>query len=371
MSKSLSSISGESPFDQIKHVTAKGGEYWRARELFKALEYADWDNFENVIKKAQAACLGVGEGVDDHFRETTEMVGLGSGAKRPVRDLFLTRHGCYLIAMNGESKKKVIAEAQTYFARQTRKQEIQDSMTEDQRRLHVRARVRNSNTELMKTAHISGVENFPRFQNAGYQGLYDGWGVRELKRNKGIPDGQDFLDCIGREELAANEFRITQTEKRLKEEQIRSENEATEVHRNVGIKVRKAIADIGGTMPEKLPAEENIAKLLKTPENKAFAQSLKEKPPSPETLVRPTLTLPIAEAKWKPDTRVVVVGVANGTLTQDGTGFQNFENLEAARELFPDLDTHKDTSRFTRAIGNPDRDAMRFETWAAYAHYDK
>ncbi len=180
-----------------------------------------------------------------------------------------------------------------------------------------------------------------------------------------------MLDCISREELAANEFRITQTEKRLKAEKVQGENAATEVHHNVGKKVRKAITDIGGTMPEQLPAEENIATLLKKPENKALAQALKEKRTPVERLNRPILTPVTVGAKWKATTRVVLVGVSGGLITKGGMGFQNFENLEAAREVFPELDTHKDTSRFTRAMGNPERDPMRFETWEAYDTYSE
>ena len=371
MSKNLSNISGESPFDQIKHVTEKGGEYWRARELQLTLDYSEWDKFENVIARAQVACANSKEDIEDHFRQTAKMVEIGSGAVRELRDYFLTRYACYLLAMNGDSNKEVIAEAQTYFAQQTRKQELQDSLTEEQKRIFLRNRVKDGNTILSQTAHESGVENFGRFQNAGYQGLYGGWGVSDLKKTKGIPAKHDLLDCMGREELAANEFRITQTEKRLKEERVQGEIEATEMHHNVGKKVRKAITDIGGTMPEKLPSEPNIKTLLKKPENKALAQSLKESRPAPERLERPSITPMNAGSKWKSSVHVVLVGVSGGAITSDGTGFQNFENLEAARELFPEIDTHKDTSRFTRAMGNPERDAMRFETWAAYDLYSE
>ena len=372
MSDELNKITDESPFDQIKHVTSKGGEYWRARELQVAFGYSEWDKFEkNVLAKAEIACKESGEVIENHIRLTAKMVEVGSGAIRETRDYFLSRTGCYLVAMNADSSKRVIAEAQTYFAKQTLKQERQDKLTDEQKRIGLRNRVKDGNTILNQAAHERGVENFGKFQNAGYRGLYDGYAVADLKRKKGIPNKDGLLDCVGREELAANEFRITQTETRLRTETIDGEDHAIEIHHDVGKKVRKAIQDIGGIMPEHLKAEQNISKLLKKPENKAFAQSLKSPDAAPELLKRPSITPQSADAKWKSNTLVQVCGVSNNMITPDGTGFQNFPNLEAAREVFPDLDTHRNGARFTQAMGNPERDVMRFETWLAYDLYSQ
>ncbi|RZM05270.1 MAG: DNA damage-inducible protein D, partial [Pedobacter sp.] len=223
MSEILSINAGETPFDQIKHVSSKGVEFWVARELQAALDYSEWDNFENVIRKASLACANAGENVEDHFLETTTKIESGKGAVREIRDYFLTRHACYLIAMNASSAKRVIAEAQTYFAIQTRRQEEHDQIPEDQKRIFLRNRVKAGNNILRQAAHEYGVENFARFQDAGYQGLYNGYGVADLKRLKGVPDRGGILDYMGREELAANEFRITQTEKKLRVDNAQGE----------------------------------------------------------------------------------------------------------------------------------------------------
>jgi DNA-damage-inducible protein D len=357
------------PFDQIRQIAQNGEEYWRARDLASALGYADWTNFQNVLQKAHLACLQSGEDLYDHFRDVTDMITVGKGASRQVQDVYMSRYACYLVAMNGDTRKKVIAEAQTYFAIQTRRQELTDQQAEDQRRLYLRNRVRNVNGNLNRAAHESGVEDFPGFHNAGYEGLYGGYDAANIKKKKGIPANEDLLDCVSREELAAHEFRITQTEAKLRAENVQTEEDAKYVHRKVSKNVRESIANNGNPMPEDLPAVPPIRSLLKNPENKAFAKELPEVKRLPETLKRPAVSPVKQGARWKAETAVVVVGVTGGHLTEDGTGFQNFPNFEAARDVFADLDIYREGPRFTQAMGNPEKDKMRFETWKAYERY--
>ncbi|MGA6984820.1 MAG: DNA damage-inducible protein D [Terriglobales bacterium] len=249
--------------EKIKNIAPNGTEYWKARELMVILAYADWTNFRKVIGSAIEACDKSGILSNNHFREFTDMVEVGSGAKRNIENWYLTRYASYLIAMNGDSSKPEIATAQSYFAAQTLVQESQEVLTEAERRILLRNRVKDANRKLGGAAKDAGVRSamFGVFQDAGYKGLYGGRGVQALKQIKGIPSNEDLLDCIGRAELAANEFRITQAEEKLRLESIKGEQAAINTHAEVGRKVRKAIEDIGGTMPEKLPAEPSIKKL--------------------------------------------------------------------------------------------------------------
>jgi len=225
------------------------------------LAYADWDNFLHVVDKAKVACDNSGRFSSKHFLEITEMVSIGSGAKRKRENLVLSRYACYLIAMNGDTSKPEVSTAQTYFAMQTHRQEVEQALTDQQRRLLIRDRVKDANKKLAAAAKAAGVKHYPFFQDAGYKGLYDGRGRAEIKRLKGIPEEDDLLDCIDREELAANEFRITQTEAKLKREGIQGEDKAINTHFTVGKQVRAAIEQIQGTMPERLPAAPSIKKL--------------------------------------------------------------------------------------------------------------
>jgi DNA-damage-inducible protein D len=249
--------------DRSKVVRSNGAEVWDARTLFSVLGYSDWTNFRSVIQKAIIACENSGIFSSNHFREFTEMVEIGSGAKREIENWYLSRYACYLIAMNGSSEKPEIATAQTYFAAQTLRSEAEQALSEEQRRILLRDRVKGANKKLGGAAKEAGVrsQNFGIFQDAGYKGLYGGIGVKQIKRVKGIPESEDLLDCIGRAELAMNEFRITQTEERLRESAIRGEQRAIDTHATVGREVRAAIKKIGGKMPEKHAAEPSVKKL--------------------------------------------------------------------------------------------------------------
>ena len=248
--------------EKTKRTQEKSGvEYWRARDLVAVLGYAEWENFQAAIARAMAACESSGVTISQQFRETTKLVMTGSGAKRNLIDYFLTRYACYLIVMNADSSKPEIGFAQTYFAIQTRRQEIADSLTDDEKRLQLRERVKDANRKLAGVAQKAGVQKFGIFNDAGYKGLYAGLGVRDIKRKKGIAESDDLLDCAGRTELAANEFRITQTEQKLVRERIRGEQAATNTHYEVGSAVRRTIVQIGGTMPEDLPTQPSIKKL--------------------------------------------------------------------------------------------------------------
>jgi DNA-damage-inducible protein D len=247
--------------DVKMRVTPKGFPYWYARDVMEILAYANWENFAAVIDKARTACDNSGKSSSNHFLSIRELVKIGSGAKRKRENYVLSRYACYLIAMNGNTEKPEVSTAQTYFAVQTRTQEIEQALTEEQRRLLIRNRVKDANKKLMSIAKAAGVRKYPIFQDAGYKGLYGGRGSEEIKRIKGIPESDELLDCIDREELAANEFRITQTEAKLSRERIQGEEKAINTHFSVGKRVRQAIQEIQGTMPEKLPAVPSIKKL--------------------------------------------------------------------------------------------------------------
>lgn len=247
--------------DARMRVTPKGFPYWYGREVMEILGYARWENFREVIDKAIEACDSSGKFSVNHFRYITEMIQAGKGARKKRENAVLSRYACYLVAMNGDPSLPQVGTAQTYFAVQTRSQEIEQALTDEQRRLMLRNRVKDANKKLVGAAKAAGVTRFPIFQDAGYKGLYGGYGRDDIKRIKGIPATDELLDCIDREELAANEFRITQTESKLKREGIQGEQLAIDTHFKVGRRVRQAIEEIKGTMPEKLPAVPSIKKL--------------------------------------------------------------------------------------------------------------
>jgi DNA-damage-inducible protein D len=246
-----------------QRIANNGRPYWFGRGVMEILAYKEWRDFRDVLEKAKTACELSGHFSSDHFVPSPEMVDIGSGAKRERENYILSKYACYLIAMNGDSGKPEIATAQTYFAEQTYKQEQMEKLSEEERRLVLRDRVKDANRKLGGAAKVAGVRSqmFGVFQDAGYKGLYGGYGVRAIKQRKGISEADDLLDCIGRVELAANEFRITQTEEKLRIDGVIGETGAINTHHAVGKKVRKAIQDIGGVMPEKLKAEPSIKKL--------------------------------------------------------------------------------------------------------------
>ena len=263
-------------FEDIKHIDEFGEEFWYARELQEVLDYKEWRKFENVIGKAKEACRNSGMTDLDHFVGTDKMVQIGSGAERKQNDYKLTRYACYLIAQNGDSRKKVIALAQTYFAIQTRKQELTEKeysmLTEDEKRFYQRDLTRKGNYSLNQVAKNAGVKNFDKFHNSGYKGLYNGETADDIAKRKGLRYREDILDNMGSDELIANLFRISQTEQKLKRDKIKTEKEANSTHYEVGKKVRKAIADIGGTMPEDLPTPKKSLKQLEKENKQKLAQ---------------------------------------------------------------------------------------------------
>ena len=269
----LKEIYTEKTFEEIKHINEFGEEYWSARELMPILQYSNWQNFEKIIDKAKVACQNSNAQVVDHFTDVNKMVQIGSGAYRKQLDYHLTRYACYLIAQNGDARKKVIALAQTYFAIQTRKQELTEqeyiNLTEDEKRLYQRNLTRKGNYSLNQTAKKAGVKNFDKFHNAGYKGLYNGETAGDIARRKGLRYREDILDNMGSDELIANLFRISQTEQKLKKDNIKGENESRAVHFNIGKNIREVIAKNGGTMPEDLPTpEKSIKEIEKENKNK-------------------------------------------------------------------------------------------------------
>ena len=264
-------------FEDIKHIDENGVEFWYARELMPILQYSNWQNFEKIIDKAKISCENSGISVFEHFIDINKLSKRANNAEVEIKDYELTRYACYLIAQNGDSRKKVIALAQTYFAVQTRKQEISEKeyslLTEDEKRLYQRDLTRKGNYSLNQTAKNAGVKNFDRFHNAGYKGLYNGETADDIAKRKGLRYREDILDNMGSDELIANLFRISQTEQKLKKDNIQTETEANKTHYNIGKNIREVIAKNGGTMPEELPTPKKSLKQLEK-ENK---KSLKKK----------------------------------------------------------------------------------------------
>ena len=256
----------EKMFEDIKHIDEDGSEYWSARELMPLLEYSKWERFSNAIDNAKVACKKSSYNIEDHFPRAGKMVLIGSKTSRKVNDYKLSRYACYLIVQNGDSRKKTIALAQTYFAIQTRKQELSEKeysmLTEDEKRFYQRNLTKKGNNSLNRVARDVVVKNFDKFHNSGYKGLYNGETANDIARRKKLRYREDILDNMGSEELAANLFRITQTESKLKRDNISSENDANETHYNIGKNIREVIYKNGGTMPENLPTPEKSLKEL-------------------------------------------------------------------------------------------------------------
>ena len=258
-------------FEDIKHIDENGVEFWYARELMPILQYSNWQNFEKIINKAKMSCQNSDISLFEHFIDVNKTIKMPKGAEKTIVDYKLTRYACYLIAQNGDSRKKVIALAQTYFAVQTRKQEISEKeysmLTEDEKRFYQRDLTRKGNYSLNQTAKKAGVKNFDKFHNAGYKGLYNGETADNIAKRKGLIYREDILDNMGSEELAANLFRITQTESKLKKDNIQTEKDANKAHYNIGNNIREVIKKNGGTMPENLPTPKKSLKQLEK-ENK-------------------------------------------------------------------------------------------------------
>ena len=258
------------PFEGIRQVDLEGNEYWLARQLARVLEYSEYRHFLPVIERARDACRNSGHSERDHFEDVLDMVPIGSGARRQVADVRLSRYACYLIVQNGDPAKPVIANGQTYFAVQTRRQELQDDksfplLSEDDKRLAIRQELATHNKHLAAAARDAGVEtslDYAIFQDHGYKGLYGGRGAKDIHAAKGLKKSQKILDHMGSTELAANLFRATQTEEKLRRERVRGKQKANQTHYEVGRKVRQTIADLGGRMPEALPTpRSNIQQL--------------------------------------------------------------------------------------------------------------
>lgn len=247
-------------FESIKKVNEYNSEYWSARDLARELGYSEFRHFLPVIEKAKKSCKNSGQSIKDHFEDFLDMIELGKTASRELTDIRLSRYACYLIMQNADPSKEVVALGQTYFAIQTRRQEIQQQIVEDQKRVFLRDQITAHNKHLAEAASMAGVKNYGTFTNYGYMGLYGGMSMVEIHKRKRLKENQKILDHMGSEELAANLFRATQTDAKIRRENIRGEARANQTHLEVGKKVRQTIREIGGTMPEVLPASDGINK---------------------------------------------------------------------------------------------------------------
>ena len=260
-------------FESLRQTDAEGNEFWIARRLAKVLEYSEYRHFQPVIERAKEACRNSGHAIEDHFEDVLDMVDIGSGAKRQIADMRLSRYACYLIVQNGDPSKPVIANGQSYFALQTRRQELSDNealvrLSEDEKRLIARA---EHNKHLAAAAKDAGVEtplDYAIFQDHGYKGLYGGRGAKDIHAIKGLKKSQKILDHMGSTELAANLFRATQTEEKLRRDQVRGKQKANQTHFEVGKKVRQTIDELGGTMPEALPTPEKSIQQIESAKKK-------------------------------------------------------------------------------------------------------
>ena len=265
----------EQTFESIKHINEYGEEYWLARELQPVLEYVQWRNFAEAVERAKLACKNSGFSIEDHFADVSKTIEMPKGAHKDIPDYMLSRYACYLIVMNGDPRKEVIAIGQTYFAVKTRQQELIDNyeqLSEDQKRLAIRNEMIAHNKSLAEAAQMAGIED-PRdyaiFQNKGYQGLYGGLGAKEIHARKGLKKSQKILDHMGSTELAANLFRATQTDEKLRRENIQGKQAAYDTHYQVGKKGRQTIKELGGTMPEDLPTpQKSIAQIEREQEKR-------------------------------------------------------------------------------------------------------
>ena len=264
----------ETLFESIKHINEYGDEFWYARELQNVLGYAEWRNFSKVIDKAMIACENSENMIADHFVEINKTIDMPKSATKDILDYELSRYACYLIVQNGDSRKKVIALGQTYFAVKTRQQELIenfDDLSEDKKRLAIRNEMKTHNKSLAEAAKMAGIsepKDYAIFQNKGYQGLYGGLGRKEIHTRKGLKKSQDILDYMGSTELAANLFRATQTDEKLRNENILGKEAANQTHYEVGKKVRQTIKELGGTMPEYLPTPEKSIKQIEKEQQK-------------------------------------------------------------------------------------------------------
>lgn len=274
------------PFDAIRQITEDGNEYWSARDLHKLLGYSSWQKFQYAIEQARIACEKSGQGIADHFNLEVKMIKVGKGGQRKLEDYHLTRYACYLIVQNADPSKPIVALGQTYFAVQTRRQEIADELAlstlpEDQKRLIYRSEMSVLNTRLAEAAKNAGVikpNDFAIFQDYGYMGLYNGLRENDIHVRKGLTsDSQHILDYMGSDELAANAFRASLARQKLETEQVKDKHTANQTHHQVGGIVRKAIAEAGGTMPEDLPTPEKSIQELAREEQKLL--ELRKQPP--------------------------------------------------------------------------------------------
>lgn len=271
-------------FESIKHIDENGVEYWTSRSLWKVLEYTEYRNFLPVIEKAKTACENSGQRIENHFVDIHEMIMIGKGAERPLDSVKLSRYACYLIVQNADPSKTIVAQGQTYFAIQTRIAEVQQMKEyhalsdEEEKRLFLRAELQKHNSELASAAKDAGVidsRDYAIFQNYGYQGLYGGMTAKDIHARKGLKQSQKILDHMGSTELAANLFRATQTEEKLRRENIKGKQKANMTHYEVGAKVRQTIKELGGTMPEDLPTVENIKAVEKKKQKMLEAKTKK------------------------------------------------------------------------------------------------
>lgn len=263
-------------FEGLRQVDNKGNEFWLARQLAKVLEYSQYRHFLPVVERAREACANSGQPVADHFEDILTMVAIGSSAKRQIEDIRLSRYACYLIVQNGDPSKAVIANGQTYFAIQTRRQELADNaafgqLSEDEKRLAIRNELAMHNKHLAAAARDAGVESsldYAIFQDHGYKGLYGGMGAKAIHANKGLKKSQKILDHMGSTELAANLFRATQAEEKLRRDDVKGKQQANQTHFAVGKKVRETIRELGGAMPEDLPTPEHSIQQIETVQNR-------------------------------------------------------------------------------------------------------
>jgi len=268
-------------FDSIKQINPYGQEYWSARDLAPLLGYVQWRNFEQAIKKAMIACKESGNSIEHHFADASKPIAGGKGAVQQVKDYYLSRLACYLIAQNGDPRKPEIASAQVYFAVSTRAHEIHQLLKQQEERLEMRLQVADGNKKLSEAASAAGVQsqNFGIFNDAGYLGLYT-MTAEEIRTHKGIPEGEEILDNMGREELAANYFRITQTEGKLIRGNIQGEDEAVHTHYGVGREVRKTIEALNAPLPEDLPPAASIRKMVEERRRAAKKRQVKASKPN-------------------------------------------------------------------------------------------
>jgi len=252
------------PFEEIRRTSPAGNEFWSSRDFARVLGYVNYRHFQAVIEKAKTACINSGQQVEDHFVGADQMIEIGKGGQRAVKTVMMSRYACYLVIQNADPAKEIVAQGQTYFAIQTRRQELSDEEVEKRRRLSIRSELRQHNTQLADAAKDAGAiepRDYAIFQNHGYMGLYNGLGAKDIHARKGLKKNEQILDHMGSTELAANLFRATQAEDKLRREKITGKAKANQAHREVGAKVRQTIKELGGTMPEELPATESIKKL--------------------------------------------------------------------------------------------------------------